>query len=246
MKRTYMLAGITAVAMGLTACGNTSAPIPEVVRVENAETQVISVSGNETVKVVPDKAEIVYGVNTEADDAETCQKKNAESVGKVVELLEEMGIDKNSIQTSGYGLNPRYDWSSNAQVLVGYEMATEITVSDLEIDQVGSIINDSVSAGVNNILSVTYKSSKYEESYEEALKLAVESARSKAEAMAEAGGFTLGGIVNITENGGISEARYTNYSMAMAPGETEDAGMKVMPGQVEVEARVNVEFQIED
>lgn len=248
MKKQILAAGIAAMtAFGLTACGSSAAAIPEVVRVENAENRVITVSSTETVKVVPDVAEIVYGISTEADNAETCQQKNQEDVGKVVDLLKQMGIAEESIQTSGYGMNPRYDWSNNTQVLIGYEMLTQITVSDLAIDQVGAIINDSVSAGVNNIQSVTYKSSKYDENYQEALKLAVESAKIKAEAMAEAGGFALDGVAHIEEYETYQEARYTNYSLSGARDMVAEASaMEVMPGQVDVEARISVDFKIAD
>ena len=71
-------------------------------------------------------------------------------------------------------------------------MNTEITVSDIPIDQAGEILSQSVTAGVNQIESVTYFSSQYDENYQEALKGAVAMARSKAEAMAEASAFFCG------------------------------------------------------
>lgn len=248
MKKRYAGAVLLAAALSVTACSSTQTTAADTIKIENAEDRVISVSATETVKVVPDIAQIVYGVTTQADDAETCQRENAAKVGQVADLLKDMGIEENSIQTSGYGLNPRYDWSSNTQVLVGYEMTTLITVSDLELDQVGVIINDSVSAGINDIQSVTYQSSQYKESYQEALKLAVENAKAKAQAMAEAGGFTLGGISHIDEYSSESQAYYTNYSLASARSfSAEDSSSgSVLPGQVDVEARIGVEFLIEN
>ncbi|MFR9232064.1 MAG: SIMPL domain-containing protein, partial [Eisenbergiella massiliensis] len=49
------------------------------------------------------------------------------------------------------------------------------------MDQVGGILAQSVSAGINNIQSISYLSSKYDESYQEALSLAIAAARTKAE-----------------------------------------------------------------
>ena len=43
-----------------------------------------------------------------------------------------------SIATSDFSLNPMYDWSGNARKLVGYEMRTQVEVSDVALDQVGS------------------------------------------------------------------------------------------------------------
>ena len=66
-----------------------------------------------------------------------------------------------------------------------------------------------MTAGVNQIESVTYFSSQYDESYQEALKGAVAMARSKAEAMAEASGKKLSSVVDIQEYGYNPQARYS-------------------------------------
>lgn len=246
MKTRYITAGtILIVSLGLSACGKVAAPaMPEVIQVQEAQNQVVTTSGYEEVKVVPDMAEIVYAVNTQTQDAETCQRQNAEDVGKITALLKEKGIAETSMQTSGYGLNPRYDWNDNVQTIIGYEMVTQITVSDLTIDQVGGILSDSVSAGINSVESVNYSSSQYDENYQEALKLSIESAHQKAETIAAAGGFSLDGIVRVEEQSGYSEARYTNRSMSGTAKEASYNNMDVLPGQIKVEARVSVDFKI--
>lgn len=246
MKKTYITASVVlAAALGLSACATTSPVFPEVVQVQEAQNQVVTASGYEEVKVVPDLAEIVYAVNTQAGDAQTCQQQNAEEVGKVTALLKEKGIPETSIQTSGYGLNPRYNWNENVQTIIGYEMITQITVSDLAIDQVGGILGDSVSAGINSVESVSYSSSQYDEAYQEALKRSIEAASRKAETMAAAGGFSLDGIVHVEEQSGYQQAKYTNYSVSGAGAESAK-NMDVLPGQVSVEARVSVDFKIVD
>ena len=68
--------------------------------------------------VVPDIAEIVYSVQTEAADAAGCQQKNTEDVDKVVALLTELGVKEGSIQTTGYYMNPRYNWSGDERTLI--------------------------------------------------------------------------------------------------------------------------------
>ena len=60
----------------------------------NSERNVISVNSSETITVVPDIAEIVYAVRTEAKDAASCQQKNTEDVAKVIELLKGLGVEK--------------------------------------------------------------------------------------------------------------------------------------------------------
>ncbi|RHO66987.1 DUF541 domain-containing protein [Clostridium sp. AF50-3] len=198
----------------------------------------------------PDIAEITYSVYSQAADASTCQSENQTDLDAVLALLKEKGIADTSVQTSGLGLNPIYDWD-NGKKITGYEMTTEVVVSDVAIEDAGAIISDSVNAGINSIDSVQYQCSNFDEIYQEALKKAIESARVKAEAMAEAGGCKLGTMTNVQEYSSGQQARYydTSYSSGMAMKEMamEDAGAgrNLMPGQVDVEAEVSATFSIQ-
>ena len=115
----------TAPAAGIPAAGQLSA--------DSAPESTITVNSSEKVTVVPDIAEIVYSVQTEAADAAGCQQKNTEDVDKVVALLTELGVKEGSIQTTGYYMNPRYNWSGDERTLIGYEAVTTLTVSDLPL-----------------------------------------------------------------------------------------------------------------
>ncbi len=212
---------------------------------------VISVNSSETVTVIPDIAEIVYAVRTEAKDAASCQQKNTEDTAKVIELLKSLGVEETSIQTSDYYMYPIYNYSGNTQRITGYEASTALTVSKIPIDSLENILSQSVEAGINNIQSITYMSSKYDEGYSNALKLAMESAKAKAQALAEAGGCSLGNVVGVRENSNYSEARYTDNALSskMRSAESLAAGVEdnssIMPGEVSVEVNITVEYLIQ-
>lgn len=152
-------------AAGLAGC--TSAPAS--VTVQSAENTGITVTSQEKIKAEPDIAEITYSVYSQAADASTCQSENQTDLDAVLALLKEKGIADTSVQTSGLGLNPIYDWD-NGKKITGYEMTTEVVVSDVAIEDAGAIISDSVNAGINSIDSVQYQCSNFDEIYQEALK----------------------------------------------------------------------------
>lgn len=207
----------------------------------------ITVNSTEQVSVVPDIAEIVYSIQTQGTDAQTCQEENSAVSDQVVALLRQLGVAETSIRTTGYYLNPVYDWSGSIQILTGYEAATTLTVSDLQMDQVGEILTRSVDAGVNNIQSISYLSSEYDKAYQEALSLAVSEARTKAAAIAQAEGYTVGEILSIQETSGYTEARYNDSALAqrsMTAASSEDS-VSIMPGELDIEASVVVEFAME-
>lgn len=259
MKKTVFSASAAAVLIlgvcSQMACAAQTAPaaapagsVPaagQISAANNSDSTVI-VNSSEKVTVVPDIAEIVYSVQTEAADAAGCQQQNTADVDKVTALLAELGVKEGSIQTTGYYMNPRYNWSGDERRLIGYEAVTTLTVSDLPLDQVGSILSRSVSAGINNIQSVSYLSSRYDESYQEALNLAVTAARTKAEGMAQAAGCRLGEISFLNEQSTYSEARHTDNALrektSMTAAAMDSAGVTIMPGELEVEASVTVEY----
>ena len=235
-------------AAGLGGC-TSQVQVPDTIKVQNLDNaaQGITVTGREEVKVVPDMAQIQYAIYTQAATAAECQQQNTQDLNKAIETLKGLGVEEKSIQTSNYGMNPIYNWDSGRQEITGYEMNTQLTVSDVPITEAGSILSKSVEAGVNRIDSVSYFSSNYDASYEEALKGAMEVARTKAQALAEASGKTLGAVASVEEFGYNPSTRYSGYiASGSVKREYEAAAdMAVMPGEVSVEAQVTVEFELQ-
>lgn len=230
----------------LTACS--SATVPSTITVQSTENSGITVSGEEKVKATPDIAEIRYSVYTQEEDAKSCQTTNAQDVDAVVSLLKGKGIDEKDIKTSNVGLNPIYDWNDGRKI-TGYEMTTEIVVSSVPIDEAGTIISDSVNAGINSIDSVQYQCSNFDELYAEALKNAITAAQKKADLMAEAGGKKVVAMTQVQElsssDQAVAYASNNMKQMAVMEMDSADTGTSLMPGQVDVEAEVSVTFSIE-
>lgn len=256
-KKGYKTAVVLSMALSgvlLSGC-SASVKVPDTVKVQNVEgvSNVITVTGKEEVKVIPDMAQIVYGVYTRTDTVDACQKENNEKVNQTIAKLKELGVAETSIQTSAYGLNPIYNYQSDKREVVGYEMRTQITVSDIPIDNAGDILSKSVETGVNEIQSVSYFSSSYDASYQEALKGAMEMAKAKAQSLAEAGGKKVKGVSHIEEYGYNPGVRYASYNGAMAGAAKAEAAADIplgdigtiMPGEVSVEAQVVVTFEME-
>lgn len=275
MKKVYVQLALGMIVLGLTGCGKAvtgSAPMQEQILSDANDNpsapsggssaaagtltseyhpNSITVNSSENVTVVPDIAEVVYAVRTEASDAAACQQQNAESVRQVIELLKSLNVEETSIQTSDYYMNPVYDYSNNRTRVVGYESVTTLTVSDLPIDGLDTVLSQSVSSGINTIQSITYQASKYDESYQAALSAAVETARQKAQVLADAAGCNVGNVIRIEETSGYSAARYNDSALANKyrfGAVKEELSMAdsagVMPGEIQVEANIVVEYQL--
>lgn len=259
MRKRMIVAAVSCVVVGsvlLSACSTptSQAAMPDVISVQNVESGsgTISVTSTETVKVVPDMAEITYGITTENEDAAACQQDNTEQLNRLLEYLKGEGFEDSSIRTSGFSLDTNYDWSGSTRRIIGYEMRTQVTVTNVPMDQVGAMLTKGVESGANEIDSVSYFASSYDEAYSEALTKAVETAKTKAETLAAAGGRTIFQVSNINEYTDSQYGRYVNSNIyrsktSGASGETMAAAsmdMGVMPGEMEVTATVSVEFEI--
>ena len=148
-------------------------------------------------------------------------------------------------------MNPVYNYSGNTPRLTGYEAISTLTVSDLPIDNLDEILEKSVTSGINTIQSITYQASQYDKSYQEALTKAVASARENAQVLAAASGAEIGNVISIQETGGYSEARYTDYARSGQMNSLMEAKLDaaadtsgIMPGEIQVEAGIVVEYQL--
>ena len=246
-----MILAAAAVGLAVTATGcTTQTTMPDTLKVQNVEgnTNQISVTGRETVKVVPDMSTIIFAIRTQAETAEQCQQDNAKDLDATIQELKDLGVAETSIQTSSYDMNPIYDWNSSDQQITGYEMNTQLTVTDIPIDQAGALLSNAVITGVNSIEQVQYFCSSYDENYQEALKKAIAMAHTKATAMAEAEGHTIDQVVSMEEQGYYPEARYASMTSGYGANKMESTSaamdMSVMAGQIEVEATVNVTYSM--
>ena len=257
---------ITLLACLLVLAGCAGAGERTVVVSDAAATPTITVNATSDVKVVPDKAQVGVAVTTQAATAAETQEQNAADINAVIDALKALGIDEKSIQTTYTYLNPRYDYSNqpyygaavsdeattdtleiapdsaSSTNIVGYEMTTNLSIKDLDIDQVSEVLQACVAAGANNTDGIQYYSSEYDAKYAEALAAAMDAARAKAEVLAKAGGAQLGAVYSVTEGYQNKAVRYdTDMVMEAA---SNDAAMKVMPGEVDVSASVTVSYEI--
>ena len=250
MKKTVTAAACTALCfamiLSLTGCGTPAAGV-----VPAAEPVAeITVSASASVRLVPDKATVSFGVTTQEATAEEAQNKNSEAVKKVMDVMTGRGIEEKSIRTNSYNMYPQYDWSDNGeQRIIGYVVTTSMSVQDQNIEDLGKLLSACVAAGINNVESVSFLCSGYDAAYRQALAQAVEASRDKAEALAAAAGKKLGDPITVTEGWQDTSARYGRAANT-AVFSVEEAGMDsagpiLQPGETEINATVTVTYRMQ-
>ena len=196
---------------------------------------------------MPDRAELRFGVRTQAKTASEAQTDNSKNVDAVISVLKKNGIPKENIQTTWYDVSPQYDWNTgNGDTIIGYSVSSTLSVKNVKIEDAGTLISACTEAGANEFNGISYSCTEYDKYYGEALKEAVASSKEKAELLAEAAGRSLGPVTNIVE--GYQDTTYAVNAKAMsamdgagAMGESA-ASASLLPGEAEITANVTVTY----
>lgn len=216
---------------------------------EKEEANMISVSGSGEVKLTPDIAKVTIEVRTENEDAAKAQAENSAAMDAVMQAIMAAGVAENDITTSNVGLDERYNYDRSPAVIVGYYMTNSIDVTIRDIDSVGRVISDAISAGATSTYGLSLSVADSSGAYQNALKAAILDAQGKAEAIAAALGVKLEPIPASIKETSNSYTPNMDY-MPMEANEIADEaaaveGVSIAAGELSISARVNVDYTID-
>jgi uncharacterized protein YggE len=129
--------------------------------------------------------------------------------------------------------------------IVGYTVTQSVSVKMRDFTKVGDIVGGVVTNGANQVGSLTFTLDDPSKAQDAARGQAIEKAKAKAESVAQAGGFSLGRLLNIQENGNNPYPMYKSYSMdsgIAAP--TSVPAPSIQPGSQETKVTVTMTYEI--
>jgi uncharacterized protein YggE len=199
----------------------------------------ISVSGEATVSVPPDLAEVEAGVTSDAKTAREASETNNAAMGKLLLALKAAGIDARDIQTSRLSLQPQNAPNrSGPSAIASYRASNRVTVRLHDVTKVASTIDVLVGAGANEIGGINFMVSQASKLLDDARTQAVADARRKAEIYAKAAGVALGAPLSVSEEGSPGPAPFRKMMGGMA------AATPVAQGEETLSVTVNVTWAI--
>jgi uncharacterized protein YggE len=204
----------------------------------------IIVSGEGTVSVAPDYAQVRAGVVTRAKTAAEASDANAKLMTAVIAALTNAGIARDDIQTAQFSVQPVYALPQPGaeQKLTGFSVSNQLTIKVRPIAKVGDVLDRVIAAGATDAGNVTFLHSDLSKARDQAREAAVTDARRKAELYARAAGVKLGDVVWITEGSGYVPPMPMVQARAMAP--MAAAPTPIMSGEDALRAQITVGFAI--
>lgn len=226
----------------------------------------IQVSGNAVVNVVPDRALIQLGVQSNGRTPKEVQARNTAMISRVIKALKEIGVQVKDISTDRYVIQPLYeDWDSLR--IKGYRIFNVLSITMRDVDKTSEAIAAAFQAGANQVVNVEFYTSELRKYRDQAREMAITAAREKAEALSQSAGAETSCVLNITENtssyfngwsgwgwwwyGNTSnQSVWTQNAVQNAvpsnsgSGTTSNGDSPISTGQIAVRAEVNVTFAL--
>src|SRR5919106_3326960 len=216
-------------------------PLPAAQAQGEEPAQGITVHGHATVEVVPDQAQLWFGVESDGATAQAALAANAAEMRKLLDALRAAAAT--DLQTQHVSLSPRYvegpvDAGGGKVGANGYTAHNSVSAIVKQLARAGAVIDAAVAAGANHVSGPNLTRADTSELYRQALEAAVDDARESAEALADAADLTLGRVTAVVEG---SDAP-SPLAMAARAADEAAASTPIEAGQNEVNATVTVTF----
>lgn len=184
----------------------------------------LTITGTGRVSATPDIATVSTGVVTHSATAREALDGNTKAMADLIAVLKEAGLEPRDIQTSNFSVTPDYVYSdqrdengfTKAPQIAGYQVSNSVSIVVRDLEKLGSVLDQAVTVGANQINSVSFSVADTTAIYEQAREAAVADALAKANTYAKAANITLSSIDSITEVGAPSTSPIM-YRAAAAP-----------------------------
>jgi uncharacterized protein YggE len=207
----------------------------------------INVSGEGEAGVAPDMAIVSLTVTREGKTAREALSANNRAMEEVLAAMRKRGIEDRDLQTSNFNIQPRYTQVTRtasgerpAPRIDGYTVRNGLTVRVRKLADLGEILDQSVSLGVNEGGGVQFTNADPSKAIEEARVSAVKDAMARAQTLAGAAGVKTGRILSLSEQSYMPRPA----PMMRAASFAEAASDSVPMAAGENSYRVNVQLSV--
>jgi uncharacterized protein len=203
----------------------------------------VSVSAFGEARPAPDMATLDLGVETTAPTAQAAMRANAEQMARVIGALKGAGIAGRDVRTANINLAPQYVYEQDRPArLTGYQASNHVSVRVNDLTRLGAVADAVVAAGATNVGSISFGLANPVSAENTARIAAVKALEDKASLYAQAVGYHIVRLVNLTEGGGYAPA--PPRPMAMMAMREASAPTPVEPGELNVRIDINGVFEL--
>jgi uncharacterized protein YggE len=203
------------------------------------EGPVIVTTGEGVVKMAPDRVWVTIAAESRAKNPREAQRANADAMKAVLDKLKALGLAADAIRTSGYDLQPQFDYVNGRQSLREYLARNTIEVRVDDVSRAGEALDAAVGSGATSVSGVRFDLKDRSGAEREALKKAVADARGRADAAATGAGMRVDRVIRIEEQR-VTMPEPRPMMMARQSMVADTAGPPISPGELEIRSTVTM------
>jgi uncharacterized protein YggE len=240
MRTKILVFTVLAFAFILSACG----PAATINQAAQPVNRTLNVNGLGTTYLTPDIAYIYIGVHSEGPAASAVVSANKVQTQAVLDALKKAGVVEKDLRTTNFSIYPSQQSDAAGKPTgTNYMVDNTVYVTVRNLDGLGALLDDTISAGANSINSIQFDVADKTAAVKEARAKAVEDAKTQAKELADAAGVSLGEIQSISF--------YDNSPVPMAEGKGGGGGatmasapVSIQPGQLTISVTVSATYTI--
>lgn len=207
----------------------------------------VTVTAEGQTTATPDLAEVTFSVVSTGQNPQTLESNNTQTMNAALQFLASQDIATSDIATTGYDLEPAYNYDNMTQrnYITGYTLTQTVTVKIHDLSNVATVLGGLTPLGVNQVGSVDFTFNDPNEYLAAARADAMNQAELKAQQLAEEAGTSLGEVVSISENGIIPQP-YPVYNMSAptAMGVAAASTPNIQPGSQDITDDVTITYAL--
>jgi uncharacterized protein YggE len=225
----------------------TLAFVPPSVLADESLPRTVSVSGTGEVAAEPDLARLTLGVEARRPTLADARAEVTATVDRVLKLTRDLRIDPKLVNATRVQVQPEYNWNpkDRKRTLLGYIVSRQVQVELRDLEQLGTLLERAVDAGVNQVGDPVLDSSRRKDLEREAMSKAVDDAHLNAETLARAAGAKLGPVRSLS--GGASGPPVPVYRVHAAMAEAAappPPEATYQPGEMKFSANVSADYDL--
>lgn len=241
LARTFVSSALVALALLAPAIAMAQAPTPS--------QPIIVAQGTSVLKVAPDQAWITVAVETRDAKAPEARRVAAVSMTSVMAALKAAGVPSDAVKTTGFSLNPDYEYVSGRQRMRGFIVTNQVQVRIDDITKVAEVLDATGALSLNSSSNMTIANLRFDlkdraQIERDALRLAVEDALASAKAMAAGAGVAIGRIARIDSTNSSPKFQEMAPMMSMQARDGAAVETPISPSEIEIRAAVILTVEI--
>jgi uncharacterized protein YggE len=203
------------------------------------EVSVVVTTGEGVIKRAPDRVWISIAAESRARSPREAQRANADAMTGVLAKLKALGLADDAVRTSGYDLQPEYDYANGRQTLRDYIARNMVEVRIDDMARAGDVLDAAVGSGATSVSGIRFDLKDRAAAEREALRRAVEDARARANAAASGAGVRVDRVIRIEEQR-VAMPEPRPMVMARTMTMQADAATPITPGELEIRVTVTM------